>query len=213
MPPKQYAFHLDLPALNAVEFSAYLRFEDVALDKVVALARGGAINLEEGYTVQYTRSGKRHELSIHFLRPASDAKVQGLHILYDLEPTTRKGTSSRVARMLSALQQQEIRATLNCDATFVMPAEDWKSAFPLPWTIFDDEQSVPFDQVTGLRVSKKDGDKPLWSAIVDRQGDVYVCSPRYSIAGYVREDVFGEALVRGADIAARLVRPTKAIDS
>jgi hypothetical protein len=160
------------------------------------------------YIVRYRRSGRRHELSIHFSRNPRTKQIVGLHALYDLEPGNEPVESS-AADLIERLESADLRPQARCSATFICPRDRFKSVFTLPWPIYSGDTSAPFDEIGGVRVSKKAGDTILWSAIVDIVDDSLMVSPDYSVAGALSESIFLEALNRGIDISGRLLKPVE----
>jgi len=107
-----------------------------------------------------------------------------------------------VERTLQAAFRGEVQ--LKCNAHFMYPKAEYDAVMPLP--LRDDNwKSMPFDEVTGLRLRKKEGDREAYNVILELTRDSWHMSVNYAWRAPFEHETPLAIMKAGAEIAERFV--------
>jgi hypothetical protein len=162
----------DLVAVNAnsLWFSCRIGLATEHLDllKAVLGAKPPYDDLGFPFGRNYRRGGKWHQEGAWLDRDGAETDEYQLTFKCGVERGERLPKSLRAPQLLlETLAPLGLKATWRCRAEFEYAETEWQSVIPLPLRLVE-SAALPFDELRGVRAVKLEGDKLVYSVILDR---------------------------------------------
>lgn len=131
------------------------------------------------------------KFSLAYLRAAADSQDSGVPL-------------EHIEQLVALLATANPPLTFDCNARFERSRSEYTSLMPLPLKS-EDWKDMPFDEVTGYRLRKREGDRTAYDVIIEVSESKLHQWLAYKWEAALAPELPATILKAGSDIASKLV--------